>query len=70
MVEKIRKTKKQTVLSKIEKSKPKVKLKIGDRVRLIDSKSVGTIDQIEKNKAIVNYGIFTTNVSLDKLELI
>lgn len=70
VVEKIRKTKKQTVLSKIEKSKPKVKLKIGDRVRLIDSKSVGTIDQIEKNKAIVNYGIFTTNVSLDKLELI
>lgn len=70
VVEKIRTTKKQTVLSKIEKSKPKVKLKVGDRVRLIDSKSVGTIDQIEKNKAIVNYGIFTTNVSLDKLELI
>lgn len=69
-VEKIRTTKKHTVLSKIEKSKPKVKLKVGDRVRLIDSKSVGTIDQIEKNKAIVNYGIFTTNVSLDKLELI
>ena len=70
VVEKIRTTKKQTVLSKIEKSKPKVKLKVGDRVRLIDSKSVGTIDRIEKNKAIVNYGIFTTNVSLDKLELI
>ena len=70
MVEKIRTTKKQTVLSKIEKSKPKVKLKVGDRVRLIDSKSVGTIDRIEKNKVIVNYGIFTTNVSLDKLELI
>ena len=70
VVEKIRTTKKQTVLSKIEKSKPKVKLKVGDRVRLIDSKSVGTIDRIEKNKVIVNYGIFTTNVSLDKLELI
>lgn len=69
-VEKIRTTKKHTVLNKIEKSNPKVKLKVGDRVRLIDSKSVGTIDQIEKNKAIVNYGIFTTNVSLDKLELI
>ena len=69
-VDKIRKTKKQSKLSKPEKTKPIVKLKIGDRVRLIDSKSVGTIDQIEKNKAIVNYGIFTTNVSLDKLELI
>lgn len=69
-VDKIRKTKKQSKLSNPEKTKPIVKLKIGDRVRLIDSKSVGTIDQIEKNKAIVNYGIFTTNVSLDKLELI
>lgn len=69
-VDKIRKTKKQVKLSKPENTKPIVKLKIGDRVRLIDSKSVGTIDQIEKNKAIVNYGIFTTNVSLDKLELI
>ena len=69
-VDKIRKTKKQSKLTKLEKTKPKVKLKIGDRVRLIDSKSVGTIDQIEKNKAIVNYGIFTTNVSLDKLELV
>ena len=65
------KRKKQSKLTeKLEKTKPKVKLKIGDRVRLIDSKSVGTIDQIEKNKAIVNYGIFTTNVSLDKLELV
>src|SRR5690606_18116319 len=45
-------------------------LKIGDRVRLLDSKSVGSIDQIEKNKATVNYGIFTTKVSLDQLELV
>ncbi len=44
--------------------------KIGDRVRLTDGKAVGSIDSLEKNKAIVNYGIFTTNVSVDQLELV
>lgn len=53
-----------------EKNRPKTIYKIGDRVRLIDSKSVGSIDKLEKNKAFVNYGIFTTNVSVDKLELV
>ncbi|WP_298485997.1 DNA mismatch repair protein MutS [uncultured Maribacter sp.] len=53
-----------------EKNKPKVTFKIGDRVRLIESKSVGSIDKIEKKKAFINYGIFTTNVDLDKLELV
>jgi DNA mismatch repair protein MutS2 len=48
--------------------KPKVTLKIGDRVRMIDGRAIGTIDTIEKNKAIVNYGMFTTNVSLSELE--
>ena len=48
--------------------KPKVALKIGDRVRMIDGRAIGTIDSIEKNKAIVNYGMFTTNVSLEELE--
>ncbi|MGY8944120.1 MAG: endonuclease MutS2, partial [Flavobacteriales bacterium] len=48
--------------------KPIVILKVGDKVRMIDGKSVGSIDTIEKNKAIVNYGIFTTQVSLDQLE--
>ena len=50
--------------------KPKPILKVGDRVRMFDGKAVGSIDTIEKNKAIVNYGIFTTNVSLDLLELV
>lgn len=50
------------------KPKPKVKLKVGDRVRIQDSKSVGSIDILEKNKAIVNYGLFTTQVSVDQLE--
>jgi len=35
-----------------------------------DGRAVGTVDKIEKNKAVVNYGIFTTNVSMDQLELV
>ncbi|MFD2826564.1 DNA mismatch repair protein MutS [Leeuwenhoekiella polynyae] len=54
----------------IEKEKPKVTLKIGDRVRLPDGRAVGTIDKIEKGKAIVDYGMFTTNVDVDTLELV
>ncbi|MGB0393278.1 MAG: hypothetical protein ACPGCK_05335, partial [Flavobacteriaceae bacterium] len=50
--------------------KPKVNFKCGDRVRIKDSRSVGRIDTIEKNKAIVNYGLFTTQVSVDQLELV
>lgn len=45
-------------------------LKVGDRVRMIDGKSVGTIDAIEKNRATVNYGFFTSKVSLDQLEMV
>ncbi|MCL9804511.1 DNA mismatch repair protein MutS [Flavobacterium amniphilum] len=71
-VEEIRKEKKEKKLkAKIEEeNKPKVILKIGDRVRMIDGKSIGTIDKIEKNNAVVNYGIFTSKVSLDQLEYI
>ena len=50
--------------------KTKPILNIGDRVRMHDGKAIGTIDSIEKNKAVVNYGIFTTNVNVDLLELV
>jgi DNA mismatch repair protein MutS2 len=50
--------------------KPKVELKVGDKVRLEDSRSVGTIDKIERNKAIVNYGTFTTEVDLIRLDIV
>jgi DNA mismatch repair protein MutS2 len=50
-------------------TKPVVALKVGDKVRMLDGKSVGSIDAIEKQKAIVNYGLFTTQVSLDQLEI-
>ncbi|UGU15830.1 DNA mismatch repair protein MutS [Sinomicrobium kalidii] len=66
--EKKKEAKKKAVIQ--EKNKPKPVLKIGDRVRLPDGKAVGNIESIEKNKAVVNYGIFTTNVSLDQLELV
>ena len=51
-------------------SKPSTVLRIGDRVRMFDGRSVGSIDAIEKKKAIVNYGMFTTQVNLDLLELV
>ena len=53
-----------------EKAKPRPVFKVGDRVRMHDGKAVGSIDTIEKGKAIVNYGLFTTNVSMDLLELV
>jgi len=69
-VEVIRERKKEEKekAKKLPPPKPKVALKIGDRVRMIDGRAIGTIDTIEKNKAIVNYGMFTTNVSLEELE--
>ena len=39
-------------------------------MRMHDGKAIGSIDKIEKNKATVNYGLFTTNVSTDLLELV
>jgi DNA mismatch repair protein MutS2 len=62
--------KKKTAKEKVVIPKPKPILKIGDRVRMHDGKAIGSIDNIEKNKATVNYGMFTTNVSLEQLELV
>ncbi|WP_298516102.1 DNA mismatch repair protein MutS [uncultured Kordia sp.] len=56
--------------AKKEAEKPKPILKIGDRVRMHDGKAVGTIDSLEKGKATVNYGLFTTTISVDQLELV
>ncbi len=71
-VETIRKKKKQIKkkAEEKEKSKPRPVFRVGDRVRLFDGKAVGSIDSLEKNKAVVNYGMFTTNVSIDQLELV
>ncbi|WP_104733685.1 endonuclease MutS2 [Hanstruepera ponticola] len=67
----IRKKKKEAKKKEaLKPPKPKPTLKVGDRVRLEDGRAVGSIDKIEKNKAIVNYGLFTTNVSIEQLELV
>jgi DNA mismatch repair protein MutS2 len=68
-VEEIRVAKKEKKLKPLIE-KPKPILKVGDRVRMTDGKAVGSIDSIEKNKATVNYGIFTSKVSLDELEFV
>jgi len=71
-VEKIRVEKKEKkIKAKIEEeNKPQVILKIGDRVRMKEGRAIGTIDNIEKTKATVNYGIFTSKVSLSELEYV
>lgn len=70
-VEEIRQKKKEEKQKAAKQpAKPKVILKVGDRVRMEDGKAVGSIDKIEKNKATVNYGIFTTSVNIDQLELV
>ena len=63
-----RKKKEKEEAKKVPSPKPKVTLKLGDRVRMIDGVAIGTIDKIEKKKAFVNYGTFTTNVNMIELE--
>ncbi|WP_298117008.1 DNA mismatch repair protein MutS [Flavobacterium sp.] len=70
-VEEIRKEKKEKkIKAALVPEKPKVELKLGDRVRMFDGKAIGTIDKIEKNKAVVNYGVFTSKVSIEVLEFV
>ena len=69
-VEEIRAEKKEKKLKAIPEERPKVTLKVGDRVRMFDGKAIGTIDKIEKNKAVVNYGVFMSTVSLERLEFV
>jgi DNA mismatch repair protein MutS2 len=70
-VEEIRKEKKEKkIKAALVPQKPKVTLKVGDRVRMIDGKAIGSIDKIERNKAIVNYGTFTSKADLAVLEFV
>ncbi len=70
-VDEIREEKKE---KKIKAAQTPIKtnhvLKVGDRVRMLDGKAVGSIDSIEKKKATVNYGVFMSKVNLDQLELV
>lgn len=72
-LEKIRtekKEKKQKEQQIQQANKTNFVLKVGDRVRMIEGKAVGVIDVIEKNKATVNYGFFTSKVALEQLEMV
>lgn len=70
-VEEIRQEKKEKkIKAALTLEKPKVTLKVGDRVRMIDGKAIGTIDKIEKTKAVVNYGLFTSKADLAVLEFV
>ena len=55
---------------KIAKAKANYVFKVNDRVRIIDSNAVGTIDKIDKKNVIIHYGMFTTKTSVEKLELV
>ena len=61
---------KQDIIEKEAAEKKIVSFKINDRVRLEGSRSVGTIDKIEKGKAIINYGMFTSSVPIEQIELV
>ena len=39
-------------------------LKIGDRVKIKDSNSIGTIEKIKGKSVTINYGQFTAKVSI------
>ena len=66
---KIRKNKKREKKPFVQQ-KPKHDFKVGENVRMDDGRSIGTIDKIEKGKATINYGLFTTTVSLERLEFV
>ncbi|TXD51713.1 MULTISPECIES: endonuclease MutS2 [unclassified Polaribacter] len=56
--------------AKVAKEKSLYVYGINDKVRIIDSNSVGTIDKIDKKSVTINYGFFTTKTTAEKLELV
>ena len=68
-VAKVRKEKARKA-EKVAKEKAAYLFKVKDKVRLIDGKACGIIDKIEKNKATIDYGMFTTQANLDQIELV
>lgn len=57
-------------LEEKRKAERSVWMKVGQRVRIKGSTSVGTIDEIKKNKVTVNYGTFKTTIDSGELERI
>ena len=72
--------KKESVIQTITETQEKIQererreralwLKVGQRVRIIGSTSIGTIEKIDSktNKATINYGLFKTQISTNELE--
>ena len=50
--------------------KVEINFSVGDTVKIPTGKSHGIIDSIKKDKAIVNYGNFKTQISLSEIELV
>lgn len=68
---KMKAQKKIDLKKSLEEEKKRIaSLAINDRVRIEGSQAVGTIDRIEKGKVLVNYGMFTTETAIEKLELV
>ncbi|WP_299670139.1 DNA mismatch repair protein MutS [uncultured Polaribacter sp.] len=65
----VRKEKKKEAV-KIADEKAAYEYKLNDSVRIIDTNSVGTIDKIDKKNVVINYGVFTTKTSVNKIELV
>jgi DNA mismatch repair protein MutS2 len=68
VIEKIAETNEK--LEEKKKAERAVWMKVGQRVRITGSTSVGTIEKISKNKVIVNYGTFKTTIDSGELERI
>ncbi len=71
-IRKKRKAEKKQAHKKAKKAEEKriAALALHDEVRIEGSRAIGTINRIEKGKAVVNYGMFTTETALEKLELV
>ncbi|ANW95625.1 DNA mismatch repair protein MutS [Wenyingzhuangia fucanilytica] len=79
----LKKTEEEVLTKVIEVRKEKIKeekiaaekkasyvFKLNDKVRLIDGRACGIIEKIDKKKVTINYGMFTTATTLDKIELV
>lgn len=69
--EKKERERKQAIKTARKEEKERIaSLKVNDQVRLEGSRAIGVLDRIEKGKALINYGMFTTEADLSKLELV
>ena len=54
---------------KVEVVKPKRDILVDDKVRIIGQSVIGYVTSISKKKAVVAFGVISTTIGLDKLEL-